>query len=514
MSLSVFPSPTFLAAAALFFSAGPVSAVVASQADQSLWDVAVDERISLKDAATASTADSLWLAVESRVQRDRAAMEYFRPGYPFWQHIFRIPDGSVVFGSGVDGSLLAVLPRGGDWRNQGYWEEPTLVAAIRGRSLPGSLSRRREAVAEALEPQVGKVLHNPTRGDFLLPNARRYGSFVEEWGGIFERFGVPADIGLAQAILESGFNGRVRSPAGAIGFCQWLMRNWQAMKRHSPHEIEGFNQTTQVPHCAAYLTILTTKYGSFIPALSEHHAGGTNVGRTLINGERLGGRDIRESYFLGSQFAVDLRDISMPRFRRVVRSYGPRSYRYAEMVFGNTYNVEHIRETVDQERIYAMRAERNIPLSEITRRTGLSRDEVQRFNPALVRQVPRGANLYLPSYVEEFGPDVSFWHRSPPEDFTRLLNEFVRIEASLQEWETPAFMGVLRDYQRGFRETNSEEGTVMATVLGYVISETESSGRAEILREYRSSQQIQQLFRDGVRVRSAAQAAQETAGGD
>ena len=39
-------------------------------------------------------------------------------------------------------------------------------------------------------------------------------------------------------------------------------------------------------------------YGSFIPALSEHHAGGVNVGRTVINGERLGGEDAREQYLL------------------------------------------------------------------------------------------------------------------------------------------------------------------------------------------------------------------------
>jgi hypothetical protein len=41
------------------------------------------------------------------------------------------------------------------------------------------------------------------------------------------------------------------------------------------------------------------KYGSFIPALSEHNAGGTNVGRTLINGEYLGAGDVRARYFLG-----------------------------------------------------------------------------------------------------------------------------------------------------------------------------------------------------------------------
>ena len=54
-------------------------------------------------------------------------------------------------------------------------------------------------------------------------------------------------------------------------------------------------------------------YGSFIPALSEHHAGGVNVGRTVINGERLGGADAREQYLLGSDFAAELRDISIRR---------------------------------------------------------------------------------------------------------------------------------------------------------------------------------------------------------
>ena len=31
--------------------------------------------------------------------------------------------------------------------------------------------------------------------------------------------------------------------------------------------IEAYNQTTQAPDCAAYLTILATMYDSYIPAL-------------------------------------------------------------------------------------------------------------------------------------------------------------------------------------------------------------------------------------------------------
>ena len=258
------------------------------------------------------------------------------------------------------------------------------------------------------------MLHNPTRGQFLLPNARRYGSFVDEWRAIYERFGVPAEIGLAQAIIESGLNGTRRSEARAIGFCQWLESNWRHLDRVSPHVIESRNQTTQAAYCAAYLTILATKYGSFIPALSDHHSGGTNTGRTLINGERLSGEDVRERYFLGSQLARELRQISLYGYRELYRTYGPRSYYYSEMVFGNMATVAAITASTPQAKIYAMRAPRAIALSEVTRRTRLSVDEVQRFNPALRTRVPAGATLYLPSYVADFGRDVSFFAFSYP----------------------------------------------------------------------------------------------------
>ena len=441
---------------------------------------------------------------EARLQADLEAVQEHRPAHPFWQHIFLFPDGRIIYGSAKDGRLLATFPVRGDWTNDGVWEDPSLSATLSGQRLPSRLRQRRAEVERLLESATGPVVHNPARGRFLSPHADRYGSFLSEWGAIYERFGVPAEIGLAQAIIESGLNGRARSSARALGFCQWLPRNWAHLNRLTPYVIEGYNQTTQAPYCAAYLTILATMYGSFIPALSEHHAGGANVGRTVINGERLGGEDTREQYFLGSDFARELRGIALRRYRELFRSYGRRSALYAEMVFGNSFNVRRLVTETPQSPIYAMRAPRNILLSEVTKQTGLSSDEVKRFNPALVRQVPARANLYLPWYIPEFGRDVSFWHHPADPDYTAVLDDFVRLDASVEEWHQTSFASTLRGFQERFEATGTEEGTVMATMLTYVLSDLRTSRRAAILDEFRTSGRILRLFQQGVRQLAAA----------
>ena len=457
-------------------------------------------------SAPASQASAFREHARARLTRDIEALDAFRPSYPFWRHIFTIPDGHIAFGSATDGRLLATFPARGNWRRDGEWAEPALAASLSGRGLPRRLRDRRRTVEDALTRQVGPVVHNATRGRFVAPHAARYGAFLREWGAIYERFGVPAEIGLAQAMVESGFNGRARSSARALGLCQWLPRNWNYLKRRSPHVIEGYNQTTQVPYCAAYLTVLATMYGSFIPALSEHHAGGANVLRTVVNGERLGARNTRERYLRGSDFARRLREISIRRYRDLFRTYGPRSALYAEMIFGNTANIERLMEEKQQTRVFAMRVPRSTPITRVMQRTGLSRDEVRRYNPALVRQVPARANLYLPEYIADFGPDVSFWHRPASPAYTAVLDEFIRLEASLEEWHSAAFRRRLETFRRRFADSGTEEGAVMATILAFTIQDLRTSGRAAILAEFRSSGRIQRLFDRGRRELAGAAA--------
>ena len=448
--------------------------------------------------STPRTSNGAVAIITARRRDDLAAMETFRPGYRFWQHIFTLPDHSIAFGSSADGRLLATFPTKGDWTRDGVWVDPALAHVLDGQRLSRRLSERREQVALLLERTAGRpVLHNSTRGDALLPNAVRYGRFLAEWSAIYERFGVPADIGLAQVILESGLSAKRRSEANAVGFCQWLQKNWKRLNYLSPTPIDGLNQTTQAPYCAAYLSVLATKYGSFIPALSEHNAGGTNVGRTLISGEHLGADDIRTQYFLGSKLASDLRALPGREYQDVYRSYGPRSHLYAEMVFGNTFIVTNLIASTPQVRIYAMRTPRAISLAEIVKRTRLSADEVRRFNPALVARVPAQGTLYLPDYISEFGPDVAFWRRSASAAYVAVLDDFMRLDAGPERWDDPAFAHVLTDFKHRFRETNTEEGVVMETVLAYAMDQAYTSSRRTLLSEFRSSGHVRRLIERG-----------------
>jgi hypothetical protein len=156
--------------------------------------------------------------------------------------------------------------------------------------------------------------------------------------------------------------------------------------------------------------------------------------------------------------------------------------------------VRELMASTRQIQIYAMRVPRAIPLSEIAKRTRLSADEIRRFNPALVKRVPAHADLYLPSYVRAFGPDVSFWHRPPNAKYVAALADFLAIDAPPERWDDGSIVPTLRGFEKRFRDTKSEEGTIMAAVLAFVIRSAESSGQREILAAFRIDESIHSLF--------------------
>ena len=49
---------------------------------------------------------SAHIHANARLRADVEAVNEFRPAYPFWQHVFLIPDGRILYGSARDGRLL------------------------------------------------------------------------------------------------------------------------------------------------------------------------------------------------------------------------------------------------------------------------------------------------------------------------------------------------------------------------------------------------------------------------
>jgi hypothetical protein len=168
------------------------------------------------------------------------------------------------------------------------------------------------------------------------------------------------------------------------------------------------------------------------------------------------------------------------------------------MVFGNAFNVRDLVASTPQEPIHAMRTPRAISLGEIVTRTGLTADEVRRFNPALLGRVPAHATLYLPFQVDEFGSDVAFWRRPAGRSYAAVLDDFVRLRPGAEEWDDPAFAPILKAFKRRFLDTNTEEGVVMATALAYAMDQAYTSSRRALVSEFRHSQQVRRLIDRGV----------------
>ena len=99
---------------------------------------------------------------------------------------------------------------------------------------------------------------------------------------------------------------------------------------------------------------------------------------------------------------------------------------------------------------------------------------------------------------------MSFWHRAADPVYAAVLNDFVRLQAGVEQWHEASFEPILTGFQSRFEATDTEEGIVMGAMLAYVIGDLRNSRRAAILDEFRTSGRILRLFRDGVRELAAA----------
>ena len=61
------------------------------------------------------------------------------------------------------------------------------------------------------------------------------------------------------------------------------------------------------------------------------------------------------------QLTLLVRHIGLPGYREVAGSFGPHSFRYAEIVFGNLRTIAELKMSMPQERIFAMRPDRSLP---------------------------------------------------------------------------------------------------------------------------------------------------------
>ena len=91
-----------------------------------------------------------------------------------------------------------------------------------------------------------------------------------------------------------------------------------------------------------------------------------------------------------------------------------------------------------------------------------------------------------------------------------MLDDFIRLDADPERWDDPSFAPVLGGFQRRFSQTNTEEGTVMATVLAYAMDQAYASSRRTLLSAFRRSEEVRQLITRGVLELDAVTASAQT----
>jgi hypothetical protein len=269
------------------------------------------------------------------------------------------------------------------------------------------------------------------------------------------------------------------------------------LQNAADYPLEVYDLFSQLEHCSAYLSLLSTQFDSHMVAASMFHAGMTNGQKVLeIGRRRVPQGNQSEAYFAGSELFREVRTRNGCRpYRELHGSYGPASFGYTNQLMGNIENLVWVENTVKQADVRRLRVHQDWTMPELIQATGLDEQVLGAFNPHIMNRIDEDHFLYLPGDVASelpfIGVDETWWNSEVPEEvFLPLYG--LRSEMGGREWtrqDTPR----LQEYSQRFQDTDHHVGRVFSTVLDFIISDIETSSRLRIIDAYRNSVQVQQL---------------------
>ncbi|GIW40043.1 MAG: hypothetical protein KatS3mg076_0620 [Candidatus Binatia bacterium] len=210
-----------------------------------------------------------------------------------------------------------------------------------------------------------------------LEVSRRYFPAIEE---AFRRHGVPPELSRL-ALVESSFDLRARSSAGAAGVWQFLRSTGRLFLRIDEAVDERFDPLRAADAAARFLRRNYELLGTWPLAVTAYNHGPQGMARAV---ERLGTRDIERI----------LREYRSPTFGFASRNF------YAEVLAAIEVDAEPERYFGPLSPLAPLETEEvvvpdYVPFRSLARVLGVHPDELAEWNPALTSEVRRG-KLHVP----------------------------------------------------------------------------------------------------------------------
>jgi membrane-bound lytic murein transglycosylase D len=234
----------------------------------------------------------------------------------------------------------------------------------------------------------------------------RFHHYKEVVEPIFREFGLPTEL-MYLSLVESGFNPRAFSRARASGPWQFMKATGRMYKLHVNWYVDERRDPIKSTVAAAHhLRDLYDRFGSWPLALAAYNAGSGKISRAI---RKTGTRDywkIRRTWYI----------------RRETKDYVPR-FIAATLIAQNPTAYGFSPPEGVQHEFDEVLIAKPVQLSAITKRTGISLEELKRLNPELRRNiVPRskglGYHLKVPmgmaSLVAAHRSTFPIWTQPPP----------------------------------------------------------------------------------------------------